>query len=130
MGTVRTVPGEVTRAERSGSLAGPMVIVPSCTNTRSTTPLPCGLPIYSVPGRQEHVEDLDDVALQPVQQPQVERPAGLRPAHPRTLLRPDDCRGGFTLVFEQVAECHAKRRASDHSVSIVGFPGPVPGSPA
>ena len=61
------------------------------------------------PGGQEQVEDLDQAAaLDPVDQPQAELPAGGRPAHPRALLGPDDHRGGLAPVLQQVAEGHAQ----------------------
>jgi hypothetical protein len=61
------------------------------------------------PGRQEQVEDLDQAAaLDPVEQPQVELPAGGGPAHPRALLGPDDHARGLPPVFQQVAEGYAQ----------------------
>src|ERR1700691_3778436 len=61
------------------------------------------------PGGQEHGEDLDQAAaLYPVQQPQVELPAGRRPAHPRTLLGADDDRGRLGPVFEKITERDAE----------------------
>jgi len=61
------------------------------------------------PGRQEQVEDFDQAAaLDPVNQPQAELPAGRRPAYPRALLSPDDHRAGLPPVLEQVAEGDAK----------------------
>ena len=61
------------------------------------------------PGGQEQVEDLDQAAaLDPVNQPQAELPAGRRPAYARALLGPDDHRAGLPAILEQVAEGHAE----------------------